>query len=69
MSKDPSVVAIARMKAQHLAAEDAVAVATLQCEVSAQLAANKELSYAIKELSAMDDEEFEDEEGKWILNI
>jgi hypothetical protein len=61
---------MARTKARHLAAEDAVAVATLQCAVSAQLAANKELPYAIKALSAMDDEEFEEEEeDKWILNI
>jgi hypothetical protein len=41
----------------------------LQCEVSAQLSANKELPYTIKQLSVVDDEEFEEEEGKWTLNI
>ena len=62
MSNDPSVVAIARMNARHLAAErDAVALVKLHCEISAQLAANKELPYTIKELPAVNDEEFEEE--------
>jgi hypothetical protein len=61
MPNDPSVVAMARMKGRQLAAERCRSSREAHCEISAQLAANKELSYTIKELSAVNYEEFEEE--------
>ncbi|MFL6522370.1 MAG: hypothetical protein ACJ71B_02705 [Nitrososphaera sp.] len=50
---------MARVKARHLAAERCRSNPEVQSEVPAQLAANKELAYTIKELPAVDNEEFE----------